>query len=132
GFVYKMDRDRYQRDNPNRPVSEWNVPVTVADIGADGLAGTSDDRTVNAFGLSAAALAAPVLNYIHNVAGFEANYKSVEVGANKRFTKKWNMVTSIIFTQTDEFGTSYFGSGTGNNVGASSSLFGGLAGSTAF
>src|SRR5262249_43550471 len=85
----------------------------------------------SAFALNAAANAAPVVNYVYNVPGYEANYKNIELGANKRFSNKWNMVTSIIFTQTDEYGTSYFGSGNGNNVGTNSSLFGGLAGNTA-
>jgi len=131
GYVYKMDRDGYQRENVNRPLSAWNVPTTVADLGPDGLTGTGDDRTVPALGISAATLALPIVNRVFNVAGYEANYKSIEAGITKRFTKKWNLVSSVIFTNTNEFGTSYFGSGAGNNVGASGSLFGGLAGSTA-
>jgi hypothetical protein len=132
GFVYKMDRDGYQQENRNRPLSAWTVPTTVTDNGPDGLANSGDERTVNAIGLPASVLALPIANYIFNVPGYEANYKSIEVGANKRFTKKWSMVSSIVITQTDEYGTSYFSTGSGNNNGSSGSLFAGLAGSTNF
>jgi hypothetical protein len=132
GFVWKMDRNGYQQENRNRPLSAWTVPTTVTDPGPDGRANTGDERSVPALGLPAAVLALPVANYVYNIPGFEANYKSIEIGATRRFTRKWNMVASALFTNTDEYGTSYFGSGSGNNVGTSPSLFGGLAGNTAF
>ena len=133
GFVYKMDRDGYQQENPNRPKSAWNVPVTVTDPGLDGRAGTADDRTgIPAFALSPVNAALPVVARVFNPEGFTADYKSIDISLNKRFSKKWSMVTSFINTWSSEFGTSYFGSGSGGNYGASPSLFGGLAGATAF
>ena len=133
GFVYKMDRNGYQQENINRPKSAWNVPVTVTDNGPDGRAGTGDERTgIPAFALNPVNAALPVVNRVFNPDGFTADYKSIDVSLNKRFSKKWSMVTSFINTWSSEFGTSYFGTGAGNNVGSSASLFGGLAGSTAF
>jgi hypothetical protein len=131
GFVWKMDRDGYQQENRNRPFSAWTVPATVTDIGPDGRAGTGDERTVSALGLNPANAALPVVNYVYNPDGFEADYKTLEVGLNKRFSGRWNLVSSFAVTWTQEFGTSYFGSGSGGNYGSSGSLFGGFAGATA-
>ncbi|MEO8362112.1 MAG: TonB-dependent receptor, partial [Vicinamibacteria bacterium] len=102
GFVWKMDRDGYQSENPNRPASAWNIPTTVTDIGADGRAGTADDRTgIPAFALnSSVGSAAPA--YISNRDGYEADYKTLEVAVNKRFSKKWSMVSSFTNTWTSE------------------------------
>ena len=132
GFVYKMDRDGYQSENPNRPKSAWTVPVNVTDIGPDGRANTGDERTVAAFGLNPANAALPTTALVFNPDGYEANYKTLEIGVNKRFSKKWSVVASFMNTWTSEFGSSYFGTGSGGNYGASGSLFGGLAGSTGF
>jgi len=128
GFVLKQDRDGYAQDNQNRPKSAWNVPTTVTDIGPDGRAGTGDERVVSAFALNPATPTA-IVNLVANREGFTADYKSVEAALTKRFSRKWSMVSSFITTWTSEFGTSYFGTGTGNNV-AGGSLFGGLANAT--
>ncbi len=128
-----MDRDGYQQENINRPKSAWNIPTTVTDNGPDGRAGTADDRTgIPAFALNPVNAALPVVNKVFNPDGFTADYKSIDISLNKRFSKKCSMVTSFINTWSSEFGTSYFGTGAGNNVGSSPSLFGGLAGNTAF
>jgi hypothetical protein len=132
GFVWKMDRDGYQRENRNRPFSAWNVPATVTDIGPDGLANSGDERTVSALGLNPVNAALPVVNFVFNPDGFKADYKSVELGMSKRFTHKWSMVSSFLITWTDEFGTNYASSGPGSNVGSDGSLFGGFASTTAF
>jgi len=71
------------------------------------------------------------VNYIFNPDGYTADYKTVEVGATKRFSNKWNLVSSFAVTWTSEFGTNYFGTGPGNNVGSGATLFGGFAGSSA-
>lgn len=131
GFVWKMDRDGYQQENRNRPFSAWNIPATVTDIGPDGLPNTGDEKSVAAFGLNPANAALPTVNTVFNPDGFTADYKTVEVGATKRFSKKWSMVSSFAVTWTSEFGTNYFSTGAGSNVGSSGSLFGGFAGTTA-
>ncbi|MEO5763590.1 MAG: hypothetical protein ABIR28_14910, partial [Vicinamibacteria bacterium] len=68
----------------------------------------------------------PISNLVFNNPGNTADYKSVEFALNKRFSHRWGMVASVINTWTSEFGTSYFGTGNGNNI-AGGSLFGGLA-----
>jgi hypothetical protein len=132
GVVWKMDRDGYQRENQNRPRSAWTVPTTVTDIGPDGRAGTGDDQTLPALGLPAAVLALPTVNRVYNPEGFDADYKSFEVGVTKRFSGNWSMVSSFLYTHTSEYGTSYFNSGPGSNGGNDPSLFSGLAGTIGF
>lgn len=132
GTVWKMDRDGYQLSNIHRPVSAWNVPATVTDLGPDGRANTGDERTVPALGLNPAAAALGTLNEVHNPDGYTADYRSVEVGVNKRFSNKWSLVGSFLVTWTEEFGTSYFSAGSGGNYGSSASLWGGFAAATSF
>jgi hypothetical protein len=133
GFVWKMDRDGYQQENRNRPRSAWTVPATVVDSGPDGIApggvanpggipDAGDNRTVNVFGLDPAAAALPVVNYIYNPDGFTADYKTVEVGATKRFSKRWNLVSSFSITWYDAFMTNFFGAGNGANYGTGATL----------
>jgi hypothetical protein len=128
GFVWKMDRNGYQTMNVNRPLSAFNVPITVRDAGPDGRLNTSDDRTQSMLNLSAAALAMPVSNVVMNVDGFEADYRSVELAATKRFTNRWSLVGSFLYTWTEEYGSSYNGHGAaGAPSGLNPSLFSSFA-----
>jgi hypothetical protein len=124
GFVYKKDRNGYQQVNANRPFSEYNVPVTRVDPGLDGTIGTADDGVINAFNLSAAALALPSRNLTTNIDGYEGDYKTIEVGANKRWSGNWSLVASFSYTWTNEFANGYFGNTFGSSI-SNSSLFGG-------
>jgi len=132
GFVWKMDRDGYQQENKNRPVSAYTVPITVIDPGADGITGTADDGRVGMKNLDPANLALPVVNYVYNPPGFEGNYKSIELGVNKRFSHKWSMVGSFLLTWTDEYGSSYFSTGAAGLGGTNPTLFSGFAAQTGF
>jgi hypothetical protein len=124
GFVWKKDSDGYQQLNVNRPPSEYNVPTTLIDNGPDGVRGTGDDGTISALNLSAAALARGSNNVTTNVDGYEGTYKTIEIGANKRWSNKWSMVASYSYTWTDEFANAYYGNTFGSTV-SQSSLFGG-------
>jgi hypothetical protein len=131
GFVWKMDRDGYYRVNANRPMSAYNVPINVRDPGPDGSANTADDLTVSMLNLSPAALALPIVNRVFNPEGYEADYKSIEVGLNKRFNRKWGMVGSFVYTWTEEWTAQYFSGGFFANgaTGTIPSLFGGFGSS---
>jgi hypothetical protein len=133
GFVWKMDRDGYQQSNRNRPLSAFNVPITVVDPGPDGTRGTGDDQNVSMMNLSAAALAAPIANFVHNPEGFEADYKNIEVALSKRFSNRWSATSSFLYTWVSEYGSSYNGSGlAGSTAGANPSLFSSFASQTGF
>ena len=132
GFVWKMDRDGYQQENRNRPLSAYNVPITVVDPGPDGTRGTADDSTVSMMNLNPANLSLPVANYVYNPPGFDANYRSIEVAANKSFSHRWSMVGSFLYTWTDEYGSNYFNTGSAGIGGQNPSLFSGFALQTGF
>lgn len=127
GFVWKMDRDGYQQSNANRPLSAWNVPVSVTDPGADGLTGTADDTTVAAFALDPVAAARPVVNVVSNPGGYQADYRSIEVAVNRRFRGRWSAAGSFMLTWSEEYASSFLGVGSAGNYGAGGSLFGGYA-----
>jgi hypothetical protein len=129
GFVWKMDRDGYFRfNNFQRPYSAYNVPINVRDPGPDGTANTGDDRVVSMLNLDPSVLSLATVNRILNPDGYEANYKNIEVGINKRFSHKWSVVSSFLYTWTDEFTAQYGGGGSFANGGTGTipSLFGGF------
>src|SRR5439155_1667892 len=92
---------------------------------------TGDDRTVSMLNLSPSVLALPAVNRIFNPDGYEANYKNVEIGLNKRFSRKWSMVGSFLYTWTDEFTAQYLGGGlfANGSTATNPSLFGGFGSS---
>jgi hypothetical protein len=110
------------------------VPINVRDPGPDGTANTGDDRTVSMFNLNPAVLTLPTVNRILNPDGYEANYKALELGAMKRFSRKWSMVGSFLYTWTDEFAAQYAGGGLFANGSTNTipSLFGGLSEASGF
>jgi len=120
GYVWKKDYNGYQTMNVLRPASLFNVPVTVVDPGVDGVAGTSDDGTVQAFNLQTPLPGSR--NVTMNVDGYEGTYKTLEVALNKRFAQRWSATLSYSYTKTAEFARTYagnaFGSATsGNSLG---------------
>jgi hypothetical protein len=122
-----MDRDGYQLENTSRPRSSYTLPVTITDPGPDGNAATTGDNTsIAALGFNGNT--AVTTNLLVNPAGYTADYKTVEVALNRRFTNKFSLVASFTETNTAEWTTSYFGSGSWGNAGTSGSLFSGFGG----
>ncbi len=121
GFVYKTDRDGWQQVNASRPYSNFNIPVTVVDPGADGVYGNGDDANVAAFNLSDTTTAAS--NTTRNIDGYENDFKTIEFAVNKRYSNRWSMNASFSHTWTHQFGNLYFNNRFGTQV-ANFSLFG--------
>jgi hypothetical protein len=111
GFVWNGRRQLYGTVNINRPLSAYNVPVSIIDPGPDGKLGTADDgQAFTAYNLSTAALALPVLNLTENIPGSNSNYYTWEVTATRRQTGRWSLLASFAETWSDEtnFGNVYF------------------------
>jgi hypothetical protein len=111
GFVWNGRRQLYGTVNVNRPVSAYNVPVSVTDPGPDGRLGTADDGgAFTAYNLSPAFLALPVLNVTENIAGSNSNYYTWEITATKRQTQRWSLLASFAETWSNEtnLGNGYF------------------------
>ncbi len=109
GYVYRKIDDFRVRINTNRPYSAYNVPVTLRDPGADGVFNTADDGpNFQAFNLSAAALAAPVVNTLTNLDG-AGEYQTLELSANKRQVGRWSLAAAFSKRWNKDHSTAYFG-----------------------
>ncbi len=109
GYVYRKIDDFRVRINVNRPLSAYNVPVTLRDPGPDGVFGSGDDGpNFQAFNLNPAALAAGVVNQLTNLEG-TGEYHTLEVSANKRQVGRWSLAAAFSKRWNYDHSTSYFG-----------------------
>ena len=107
GFVWRRIDQLYQSDNLNRPVSAFNVPVTVRDPGPDGTQ-TATGTPIQAWNLNPANLALPIVNLLHNTPGKDDFY-NVELSATKRMSNKWSLNASYAYRWNRDNATAYFG-----------------------
>jgi len=107
GFVWRRIDQLYQSDNLNRPISAFDVPVTVHDPGADGKLGAAGP-SIQAFNLNPANLALPVVNFLHNTPGKDDFY-NLELSANKRMSNRWALNASYAYRWNKDLATGYFG-----------------------
>jgi hypothetical protein len=122
GYVYKKDYNGWQQMNDGRPFNAYNVPVTIIDPGPDGSVATpADNGTLNLLNIDDTSR--PNRNVVRNVDGYEGDYNTVEISANKRYGNRWSMNASFSHTWTHEFHNTYFGNRFASVV-QQSSLFG--------
>ena len=115
GFVYKKDNNGWQQQNVLRPFSAFNVPVSIADPGPDGVVGNGDDgAAVQAFNLDDTTRGSSQL--ATNVPGYEGTYKTLEFSANKRYGSRYSLTASYSYIWTHEFGNNYFNNRFGTAV----------------
>jgi hypothetical protein len=109
GYVYRsIDNFRVQI-NENRPMSAFDVPITIRDPGPDGVLGNGDDGPgFPGFNLNAAALALPVRNLTTNLPG-SSEYHTLEFSANRRLTGRWSLQGSFAIRWNQDQDTGYFG-----------------------
>jgi len=109
GFVWRRIDQLSQQDNPNRPVSAFNVPVLIRDPGPDGVLSTADDGpSIQGFNLDAAHLALPIVNILHNTPGLDDFY-TLELSASKRATGRWSMGGGFGYRWNRDNANGYFG-----------------------
>jgi hypothetical protein len=107
GFVWRRIDQLYQSDNLNRPVSAFNVPVTIHDPGPDGTLGAAGPA-IQAFNLNPANTSLPVVNFLHNTPGRDDFY-NIELAANKRMSNRWSLNASYAYRWNRDNSTDYFG-----------------------
>jgi hypothetical protein len=107
GFVWRRIDQLYQSDNLNRPISAFNVPVTVRDPGPDGTLG-ANGPAIQAFNLNPANLALPVVNFLHNTPGKDDFY-NLEFTANRRMSGGWSLNGSYAYRWNRDNANAYFG-----------------------
>ena len=109
GYVYRHIDNFRVIANQNRPMSAFNVPITIRDPGVDGVLGNADDGPgFPGFNLSAAALAAGVSNLVTNLPG-DAEYQTIEFSATKRQSGRWSLQGSFAIRWNEDQETAYFG-----------------------
>lgn len=111
GFLWRGQRQRYQRVNVNQPFSAFNVPVSIPDPGPDGRVGTSDDGSpIQGYNLDAAHLALTTTkNVTQNVPNSDDDYYTWEMTGNKRFTNRWSLLATFSWTRSYDNAGTYFG-----------------------
>ena len=107
GFVWRRIDGLYQSDNLNRPISAYNVPVTLRVPEPDGTF-SATPPTIQAFNLNPVNLALPVVNFLHNTGGKDDFY-NVEFTANKRMSNRWSVNASYAYRWNRDNATGYFG-----------------------
>jgi hypothetical protein len=109
GYVWRGNRNLYQRENINRPLSAFTVPFPVQDPGPDGRVGTGDDGgTVQAFDLDPAVRALPVVNQTRNSDLNTGDFHTFEITGTKRMSNRWSALISYGWTKSYDNGFSAF------------------------
>ena len=102
GFVWKAPRAPRASYNPNRPFEAYTLATVVKDPGVDGVLNTADDGgNITAYGLSASALAAPIVSVSGNFYDVKNNYYTWEMSGTKRPSNKWSTNLSLAYTWSD-------------------------------
>lgn len=126
GYVYKKDNQGWQQVNVLRPFSAFNVPVTIADPGPDGVLGNGDDgKSIQGFNLDSTTRGSSQVT--QNIDGYAGTYKTLEFSANKRYSRRYSVNASYSYTWTNEFGNNYFNNRFGTAV-SNFSFFGSYPG----
>ncbi len=107
GFVWRRIDQLSQSDNLNRPVSAFNVPMTIPVPNSDGTI-TPGGPTVQGYNLNPANLALPVVNFLHNTPGKDDFY-NLEFTANRRMSGGWSLNASYAYRWNYDNSNSYFG-----------------------
>ena len=93
-YVFKGVRDIWGEDDPIRNGS-FTVPISIVDPGPDNVLNTGDEQTIKTFDRPATIGQDRVYT---NPEGYDADFNTVEVALNRRFSGKWMMLTSAGYT----------------------------------
>jgi hypothetical protein len=96
GFVWNGMRNQYTTVNVSQPFSAFNQPITAANPGPDGRAGTADDgRAVTAYNLNPSFVGLPVVQQIQNGITRNNDYYTWEISGIKRRSNHWSLIASF-------------------------------------
>ena len=111
GFVYKNEENLLTSTHPvvgtyqpGRPLSAYSVPFPFTDIGADGVAGTSDDRSITLLGMPTAQAGNFSTNaVVMNLPDAYGRFKTVEASISRRYGNRWSGQVGFGYTWTTDF-----------------------------
>jgi hypothetical protein len=95
-YVYKSLRDVWGEVDVIRDPA-YTVPFTIQDPGPDSIRGTADDQTLNTFDRPAAIGSDRVYTNPTDPSN-DADFHTVELALNRRFSGKWMLLTSFGYT----------------------------------
>jgi len=107
GFVFRRIDQLSQSDNLNRPISAFDVPVTIHDPGENGTLG-ANGPAIQAWNLDPANLSLPVVNFLHNTPG-QDDFYNLEFTANRRLSHGWSLNASYAYRWNRDNANAYFG-----------------------
>jgi hypothetical protein len=100
--LYTKTGNAFRVDNPLRPYSAYNIPITRPDPGPDGVTGNGDDPgtaiTYFDYPASFAGLAFNQQTYVNDPAANQ-NFKSFELAAIRRLANRWQFQASYSRTK---------------------------------
>ena len=111
GFVYKNEENLLSSTHPvvgtyqpGRPLSAYSVPFPFTDIGPDGVAGSSDDRTVTLLGMPTSQAGNFSTNaVVMNLPDAYGRFKTVEASVSRRYGNRWSGQIGFGYTWTTDF-----------------------------
>jgi hypothetical protein len=110
GFVWRGQRQRYQRVNANQPFDAFTVPVDIPDPGPDGRLNTADDGgIIQGFNLAPEYAGRTPQNVQKNVPGSNSDFYTWEITGTKRMSNRWSLLATFAYTWVREFENAYFG-----------------------
>jgi outer membrane receptor protein involved in Fe transport len=99
-YVYKNQRNGWGEVDMAR-YDQYSIPFQFNDVGADNVAGTGDDQVIDLLDRPAGIPSDRTLTNPGNVEGMPdnyANYHTMEIGVNKRFSDRWLLLTSYEYS----------------------------------
>jgi hypothetical protein len=108
-YVYKSVRDEWVEIDPTRDAA-MTLPFSFVDIGADGVTGTADDKTLQ---LKDRPAATPQSRFFTNPSdpAYNSDFNTVEFAINRRMSGKWMLLTSFGYTWLNQFHATTTGTG---------------------
>jgi hypothetical protein len=100
--IYSKTFDTHRLINNKRPYDVFNIPVTGADPGPDGVIGTRDDtgRTITYYDFPAEYAGAQFQQpMLVNDSSANQSYKSGEIALTRRLANRWHMYASYSYTK---------------------------------
>ena len=103
-YVHKNSRNGYGVVDVNRALA-YNIPFAYNDVGADNVAGTSDDQTIQLMDRQPGV--AENRMYVNpgewGLPAPDGNYHTIEVALNRRFADRWMFLTSFLHTWANAY-----------------------------
>ncbi|MBI4486224.1 MAG: TonB-dependent receptor, partial [Acidobacteria bacterium] len=116
GFVWRGERQNYQRVNLSQPSDGFNVPITVKDPGPDGRVGTADDAgTITMYNLDPQYVGLPAANRQINAPNGGTDFYTWEFAVNKRSSNRWSLSASYASTWSNAQSDSLLGNAVRNS-----------------